>query len=217
MRFGRCVLIGMVLVGSAGLRAQGVPGPLGTTQGVTIDRLLAVVNGDVVTLSDLRAARGLRLLPGIAAMDDAAAIDALIDRRLLVAEVARYAAPDPAAEALSARRRTWEAGLPPGTDIARTLDITGMREAALTAWLRDDVRIAAHIDQRFTAAAQPTREQALTYFREHPDEFAVNGVTPDFAAVEAAVRRKLAADRRAARIAEWMATLRSRAEIRKLS
>ena len=36
------------------------------------------------------------------------------------------------------------------------------------------------------------------------------------AAVEAAVRRKLAGDRRAARIAEWMGLLRARAEIRKL-
>ena len=89
-------------------------------------------------------------------------------------------------------------------------------EGALTAWLRDDLKITAHIDQRFTAAAQPTREQALTYYRDHMDEFAVNGVTPEFAAVEAAVRRKLAGDRRAARIAEWMGLLRARAEIRKL-
>lgn len=207
----------MVLVGSSALRAQGVPAPLATTQGVTIDRLLAVVNGDVVTLSDVRAARGLRLLPGIEAMNDAAALDALIDRRLLVAEVTRYSAPDPAPETLAARRRAWEASLPPGTEIARALSQAGWRDATLTAWLRDDLKITAHIEQRFTAAAQPTREQALTYYREHLDEFAVNGVTPEFAAVEAAVRRKLAGDRRAARIAEWMALLRARAEIRKLS
>lgn len=206
-----------MLVTSAGaLRAQSVPTPLAASQGVTIDRLLATVNGEVVTWSDLRAARVLRLLPELEAVNDATALDALIDRRLLVAEVTRYSAPDPAAEALAARRRAWEASLPAGTEVVHALEQVGMREAALTAWLRDDLRIAAYIDQRFTAAAQPTREQALTYYRDHVDEFAVNGVTPEFAAVEATVRRKLAADRRALRIVDWMDTLRARAEIRKL-
>lgn len=215
------MLIGVFLVGSSGLRAQGVPaagqGPLAQAPGVVIDRLLAVVNGEVLTLSDLRAARGLRLVPGIEAMADAAALDALIDRRLLVAEVARYSAPDPSPDALAARRRAWTASLPAGTDAARALAQAGVDEAVLTKWLRDDLKVTAYIDQRFTAAAQPTREQALAYYREHLDEFAVNGATPEFAAVEAAVRRKLAGDRRAARIAEWMALLRARAEIRKLS
>ena len=60
----RFLLVGVMLVGSSGLQAQGVPaagqGPLGLTPGVVVDRLLATVNGEVVTLSDVRAARGLR-------------------------------------------------------------------------------------------------------------------------------------------------------------
>jgi len=92
----------------------------------------------------------------------------------------------------------------------------GMRDAALAAWLRDDLRIAAYLDQRFTAAAQPTRDQALAFFRNHESDFAVAGTVPDFATVEAEVRRRVAADRRATRIREWIESLKQRAEIRRI-
>lgn len=185
-------------------------------QEVVLDRMLAVVNGDLVTQSDLRAARRLKLISGVAALDDDTLLARLIERRLMLAEVSRYAPVEPTAEQIAARRTAWIASLPPGTDVSAALAAAGMREPALAAWLRDDLRMAAYIDQRFTAAAQPTREQALAYFREHEAEFRVAGATPEFATVEPEVRRRLAADRRATRIKEWTDSLKQRAEIRLL-
>ena len=185
-------------------------------QDVVVDRVLAVVNGDVITLSDARAARRLRLLPGVASMDDAQLVTQLIERRLVLAELARYAPAEPTPEQMAARRRAWAAGLPAGADVPKLLLSVGMREASLTSWLRDDLRIAAYLDQRFTAAAQPTREQALAYFALHEADFSVGGVTPQFSTVEAEVRRRVAADRRAARIRDWIESLKQRAEIRRL-
>jgi hypothetical protein len=185
--------------------------------GTTIDRMLATVNGDVVTLSDVRAARQLQLIAGADVMTDDQVVDALIERRLTIAEVGRYTSAEPSAADVAARRNAWEAALPPGTTPAAALAAVGMRDTALTAWFRDDLRLAAYLDQRFTAAAQPTRQQAQAYFQEHSNDFMVNGETPPFAAVEPEVRRRVAAERRATRTHDWIEGLKARAEIRRKS
>ncbi|TAK19134.1 MAG: hypothetical protein EPO35_00570 [Acidobacteria bacterium] len=190
--------------------------PLLAAQDVTLDRMLAVVNGDVVTMSDVRAARQLKLIAGAEAMTDEQVVDALIERRLTIAEVARYSPAEPPTADVQARQRAWESTLARGVTPAAALATVGMREAALTAWFRDDLRVAAYLDQRFTAAAQPTRQQAQAYFQAHAADFAVNGVTPEFASIEAEVRRRVAAERRATRIKDWIDSLKQRAEIRRL-
>ena len=210
-------VIGNLLIGNLGIGNLGI-GHLTIerlyAQEVVLDRMLAVVNGEVVTALDVRAARRLRLLPSVTSMDDEAVLTQLIERRLILAEVARYAPAEPAADQIEMHRRGWSATLPAGTDIDKALVSAGMRGPALTAWLRDDLRIAVYLDQRFTAAAQPTRDQALAYFRAHETDFAVAGTTPEFSSVEAEVRRRVAADRRATRIREWIDSLKQRAEIR---
>lgn len=188
-----------------------------SAQGVTLDKMLAIVNGEVVTMSDVRAAKELKLVAGAATLTDDQILDALIERRLTIAEVGRYTSAEPPAADVEARRKSWEATLPRGVTAAAALATVGMRDAALTAWFRDDLRVAAYLDQRFTAAAQPTRQQAQAYFDQHTTDFAVNGVTPLFASVEPEVRRRVAAERRAARIHDWVESLKQRAEIRRLA
>jgi hypothetical protein len=193
---------------------QSVQGP--QAQVNVLDRILAIVDGEVVTLSDVRAARQLKLVAGADALTDDQLLDALIERRLTIAEVARYTSAEPPAAEVAARRKSWEATLPGGVTSAAALASVGMRDAALTAWFREDLRLAAYLDQRFTAAAQPTRQQAMAYFQAHAGDFVANGVIPEFASVEPEVRRRVAAERRATRIHDWVEALKSRAEIRRL-
>ena len=68
-----------------------------------IDRILAVVDTQIVTLSDARAALKFRLVPEDVSVDPIAAVlQRLIDRRLMLAEVDRYAPPEPAPAAVDA-------------------------------------------------------------------------------------------------------------------
>src|SRR3982750_1414944 len=68
-----------------------------------IDRALAVVGGQLITLTDVIAARDLRLVPAQAAPDPIRAVlSKLIDRELVLAEVERYAPPEPTGEAVDA-------------------------------------------------------------------------------------------------------------------
>src|SRR4051812_372626 len=66
-----------------------------------IDRVVAVVAGDIILLSDVRAARELGLVDSGGEPDaDREALTRLIDRALMLAEVDRYAPPAPGDDAL---------------------------------------------------------------------------------------------------------------------
>src|SRR4051794_30497493 len=68
----------------------------------TIDRVLAVVTGDLITLSDVNAAYALGLVePGPSSADPIRdVLSQLIDRELQLTEVDRFAPPEPTAEAV---------------------------------------------------------------------------------------------------------------------
>ena len=69
-----------------------------------IDRVLATVEGRVITLSDVRIVKTLGLVAVPAGVDaDKAILSALIDRLLVLEEVERYAPPEPDGAAVEER------------------------------------------------------------------------------------------------------------------
>jgi hypothetical protein len=140
-----------------GLRA-GVALVLAVCAGVslgaeTIDRVLAVVAGQLITLTDVRAAIDLGLQSPAGAADPVRAVlDKLIDRELVLAEVDRYAPPEPAAEAVDREvaqvRSRFESPVAFEASLARS----GIDEKHLRETLRQDLRMRAYLDQRFSAA-----------------------------------------------------------------
>jgi hypothetical protein len=187
----------------------GVAAAVAPAQGVVADRLVAVVSGQPIMASDLRAARALDLVAGAAALDDAALLDRLIVRELMRAEIERFSTTvtdvnrevavrtDAAARA----ERAGEAGLA----------ALGLSPGRLQAWLEDDVRIAHYVRQRFDAASQPSDDEALTWFQIHEREYLRDGRPRPFAEVRDEVRARLAAERRQSLIDDWIAGLRRRA------
>jgi len=68
-----------------------------------IDRVLAVVDTQIITLSDVRAALRFGLVPEDLTTDPTGAVlQRLIDRRLMLIEVDRYAPPEPSEAAVNA-------------------------------------------------------------------------------------------------------------------
>lgn len=129
----------------------------------TIDRILVVVNGDIITLSDVRAARVLRLVSGDATEPDV--VQELIDRRLVLAEMRRFQAPDPGPEALAARRAEWQSRHG-GDDVARLLPLAGVGTSFVDRWLADDLRREAYLEQRFAALDAGRRTTAIRLWME---------------------------------------------------
>jgi hypothetical protein len=125
-----------------------------------IDRVLAVVSGDLITLSDVTAARDLGLQSADGAADPTRAIlSRLIDRELVLAEVERYGPPEPAASAIDAEVAIVRARFASRQAYDATLQRSGIDEAHLRETLRQDLRIREYEDQRFSSAGD--RRQAL--------------------------------------------------------
>ena len=124
-----------------------------TLNAEVIDRVLAVVSGQVITLSDVTAARelGLQTAPG-AADPVRAILTKLIDRELELAEVDRYAPPDPPAEAVDRELAAIRARFPSAASFDAALSRAGLDDRHLRETIRQNLRIRAYEDQRFTAA-----------------------------------------------------------------
>ncbi len=127
-------------------------------QQTTIDRILAVVNGDLITLSDVRAARVLQLVP--ADSTDVAVLDILVERRLVLSEMRRFQAADPAPAALAARKVEWQGRIGAVAPVSLFED-AGVTPEFLDRWLADDLRREAYLEQRFAALDAGRRVDAI--------------------------------------------------------
>ena len=110
-----------------------------------LDRTLALVGTQALTLNDVRDAITL----------------GLVDRELILREVQRYAPPMPADSAVDARLAEIRSRLPQPGALAGVLEQYGFTEARLRAWLRDDLRTETYLAQRFASAASPEHRREL--------------------------------------------------------
>ena len=126
-----------------------------------IDRVLAVVNGDLITLTDVTAARELGLVPAGSAPDPVrAALSSLIDRSLELDEVERYAPPEPSADAVDREVAVVRARFPEPRAFEAALARSGIDLQHLRQVVRENLRIRAYLDQRF-AATEERRQQLI--------------------------------------------------------
>ena len=130
-----------------------------------IDRIMAVVGGQPITLSDVNAARLFRLADVPAGTSDPIgyALDRLIERTLILSEVERFQPPEPDPIEITIRIDEIERrfGSPAAFDTA--LAVTGTTRDQLRRYLRDDLRITTYLNQRFGASTDPAeRRTAIT-------------------------------------------------------
>ena len=180
----------------------------GATAQQLIDRVVARVDGYALTLSDVRAAIGLGVVE--AATEDVG-VEAVIERQLVLAEVARFAPPEPLPDAVE--REAMRLRSHAGAQLAGLMAATGLDEARIREMARDNLRVEAYLNQRFGTTVQLTEEEVLQYYRIHPDEFTSAGRLMPFAEAEPEARTRAAGERRAAMVGQWHRDLRGRAEI----
>lgn len=204
----RAVIVGAVLLMSLT--------PASAIQGTQIiDRVLAVVGGQPITLSDVTAAIRLGLVKGASGDADQvqAALNALIERQLQLIEVNRYLPPEPSDAEIDARLAQIRARFDSQAALESTMKDTGVLPALLRAHLRDDLRIESYLRQRFGASYQPGEEEVARYYRSHESEFIRNGVLRPYEDVREEARTRLVDDRTASLVRDWVAGLRRRADV----
>ena len=184
-------------------------------RGEVIDRILAVVNRELITLSDVAAAirLGLVSVPQQGSDPIRAVLDALIDRQLELGEANRYQPPEPAESQIQARMEAVRSRFNTPAAFAQALANSGLSEGQVMLRLREDLRIESYLNQRFGVPRPASDQELIDYYRAHTADFSTaSGVRP-FAEVREEIRARLSALQRASLVADWLTSLKRRTEI----
>jgi hypothetical protein len=195
------VALCVLWVAVSGLRAE------------VIDRVMAVVDGVVITLSDVSAASALGLVPDDNSEDRTGAVlNRLINRQLILGEVDRYAPAEPSNESIDQELQSIRSRFPSTDAYNSVLTRLGLDDKRVRQTVRDSLRIRAYVDQRF-AVPPPGDEELRRYYREHSQEFTKDGLTVPYENVRARIEEALVTARREMLVEEWVNGLRRRADI----
>mgnify|MGYP005810841739 CR=1 FL=1 len=174
-----------------------------------VDRVLAVVGSQVILLSDYRAARAFALLPAdLPATTPDEALEALVDRELMLGEVQRFAVAEPDRAAVDRRLAQIRASFSPPAAFGRALALSAMTEDRLRIEVARSLQIDAYVEQRFAAPGQPGAAELQRYYAGHPAEFTRNGRLLPLPEVRAQVQARLAAARKRDLVVQWLDRLR---------
>jgi len=198
--------LGVVLAGTAPVHASDL-----------IDRVLAVVSGSMITLSDARAAIDLGLVDVRASRDPiATALTWLIERTLILDEAMRYDPAEPDVAAVDAAVLKAQQRVGSGAAWYSALDRLGLTDETVRARIRDTLYVQQYVDRRFETPFPSTEEDLRAYYDRHHDEFLQGGQLQAFDVVRDQVADQVQRARRTAALAEWVSRLRRRADVSEL-
>jgi hypothetical protein len=182
-----------------------------------VDRVLAVVSGTVITLSDARIALAFKAVDPAGAADPiAVTLRWLIDRQLVLDEVSRYETGEVAKERIAEGIARLRAAYPSDEAFARALERLGLNPAGARRWVEDTLRMQDYLDRRFDTMFPPTDEELLDYYTRNAARFSRGGAVPAFEAVKEDVRAVLNQERHREAVESWMTRLRRRADVNQI-
>jgi hypothetical protein len=147
----RTILIALLLlVGGGAARAD------------IIDRLMAVVHGKTITLSEVNGAILFGLIEPPPGTPDPLAFttNRLIERTLMLEEVERFQPPEPDPVEITIRIDELQKRAGSVAAFEKALKVTGTTREELRRDIRDDLRIATYLNQRFGTATQSNDRDA---------------------------------------------------------
>ena len=182
-----------------------------------VDRVVAVVSGTVILLSDARAVVTLGLFDAGAARDPIeAAMPWLIDRQLVLDEAGRgeRVVVDAAAlgRALDAVRQRFASD----AEYRRALEGLGLDDAGVKRLVQGTLMARQYVEDRFDSVLPPTEDELREYHASHASRFVRNGRQLTFEEALADVSAVLQQERREQAVSAWMDRLRRRADIREV-
>jgi hypothetical protein len=176
-----------------------------------LDYVVARVGDEAIFKTDVRAAIGLGVVElGNDLNPEEAALQRLIERRLMRRELLRGTPAEPTPDAIEAevqRMKNYAA-----VTLKSVMAANGVDEERLRTLARDTLRIELYLDTRFPRLDVSDAE-AEQYFRAHPNAFRRNGVLMTFDQARAGAHELAAQERRAGRIDQWLTGLKRRTDV----
>lgn len=190
----------------------------GAQSGQVVDRIVARIESEILTLSEVRELGRYQQLVQGASEAQEKLLDRLIDQWIIEREATsgRFSRPSAAEVDREIARLTAEAG---GEEAFRArLRELGLEVAAVRRLIESQMYLSRYLDYRFRPAAQVEPEQIETYYREQltPQLRARGESVPPLESVAERIRELLTQqeiDRRAER---WLADARAQVRVEKM-
>jgi peptidyl-prolyl cis-trans isomerase SurA len=195
--------------------------------GAEVDRVVAIVNGDLILDSDVdQERRFAALLPygeAAGAYNRDAAIERLVNRDLILQQVKLQpqeviTAADAAKDLQSLRKalptcKQYHCETKEGWD--RFLATQGFDEATLTELWRRRMVVLAFIEQRFRMGIRITPQEIQTYFDQtlRPEYVAQHATPPPLTAISGRIQEILLQQRVTGLLTDWLRSLRSQGSV----
>ena len=186
-------------------------------QAEIVDRIVAVIDRDVITLSEAEQAAEFRALRGEDALPLSDVVERLIESRLVEREVSRYPEEAVPQQQVDAVLGSLRASFPSPTAFSASLTARGLAEDELALLIRRQLTIQRYLESRFRPLVYVTDEEVERYYDEVllPDVAAAGESPSSLPSVETGIRRIMEEKAFNERIDEWIVRLKSRSRIRR--
>jgi len=169
----------------------------------TIDKIMAVVDGHIITLGDARQERNIRLILGDNSIDDEALVQQLIESYLIETQLVGFPGIDVDEEEVAA-------------ELAKLSGKDGVTANALREAVHRRIRTARYLDVRFRQFLRPSEENVGKYYEEvFAPQARARGITlvPPLDQVADAIRRNVIEEQLDHEVTVWLEAVRRRSDI----
>lgn len=185
---------------------------------VTVDRIAAVIDGQVLTVSEITQMVELRFFPRLGDSDDdyrREVLDALIAQALRYRDVERFGAQDIPRDTIEARLVEIRRRFASEADFNAALARTELTLDELRALIKRQLQVEAYIQERFAPLVFVTNEEIEDYYRgPWREQRRGRGLAvPPLSGVREEVRAALRLSRLQVEIDRWTSQLRARANV----
>ena len=185
---------------------------------VTVDRIAAVIDGQVLTVSEIAQMVEIRFFPRLGDNEDdyrREVLDALIAQALRYRDVERFGAQDIPRDTIEARLVEIRKRFPTEAELDAALARTELTPDELRALIKRQLQVEAYIQERFAPMVFVTNEEIEEYYRgPWSEQRRARGLAvPPLASVRDEVRAALRSSRLQAEIDKWTSQLRARANV----
>ena len=206
------------MAGLAALVALGVVPASSLAAGEVVDRIVAIVDREAITLSEAEQALQLRIVRG--GDEDsplAEVVERLIEALLIEREVARYPGEALDADQVEGALAAVRESFPSEGDYREALESQGMTEEALHALVSRQLAINRYLERRFRALVRVSDEELRRYYDDEllPVLRETAEPAPPVESVAESIRRILRERKFNQRIESWIEELKTRAHIRR--
>lgn len=188
-------------------------------QAAVVDRIAAIIDRQVVTVSEITQLASIRLIPRQSGQTEEEyrreILEVLIAQALRFRDVERFGAPDVTKDAIEARLLEMQRRFASPADFQAAVARSELTLDEVRALIKRQMQVEAYIQQRFAPLIGVSNDEISTYYRTTwSQQRRTRGLAvPALSDVRNEIRDQLRAERLQTEIDKWTAQLRARTNV----